>query len=101
MKKTLLILGLMLLPAMLFGADGDLSGAFNTQITNNLTWVWTLSKLFGFAVVIWGITDLITENQQQQGQGGSKYMKALMKIIVGGVLIAADSMYNTATGAKA
>ena len=95
MKKTLFItIGLLLLNTSLFA---DLGTELSNQITTNLVWVWTLMKLFGFAIIIWGVTDLISENQQQQNAGGSKYIKAVMKIMVGGILIAGDTIYTSVT----
>ena len=94
MKKIFVIsTGLLLISTSLFGGSG-LEATLNSQISSNMSWVFTMMKLFGFAIIIWGVTDLISENQQQQNAGGSKYIKAVMKIMVGGILIAGKTIYD-------
>lgn len=89
--NTLIKLGLVVGLLTLSLNAGDILGAMDEQVESGMGFVYTIMKLFGFAVVIWGITDLISENQQQQ-DGGGKYIKAIFKIGVGGVLIAGKSL---------
>ena len=92
MKKILLILGVFLLPSLLFAEASSLSSQLQEESKGLMTVIWWGLKLSGFAVLIWGISDLMAE-EQGQGSGG-KYIKAVVKIVVGAIFMGAEKIYN-------
>lgn len=92
MKKILLILGMFLLPSLLLADASGLSSQLEEESKGLMTVIWWGLKLAGFAVLIWGVSDLMAE-EQGAGSGG-KYIKAVVKIVVGAVFMGAKNIYD-------
>jgi hypothetical protein len=85
--KILLVLGL--INISLF-AGVSLDEALKKESEESFDFIWTLLKVGGFGVIIWGVAGLMAEEQGQEN--GGKYIKSIVKILVGGVLMGAESI---------
>lgn len=53
--------------------------------------IWWGVKFSGFMVLIWGVGDLLAE---EQGHNGGQYIKAVVKIVVGSTLMGVEKLYT-------
>ena len=83
--SILLVLGLTSLSLYAGGLDG-----LGTEVEQGKGVIFTLLKVFGFAIILWGVTDIMGETQGQEK--GSQFIKAIIKIVVGGILIGAGKI---------
>lgn len=93
MKKFLSIVGMLSLSSvsLLAVEETEIGKQLSGQANSAMTTVFLILKIAGFGIAIWGVADLM---QEEQGQGGGgKYMKAVLKLIVGGVFIASGTIY--------
>lgn len=93
MKKMFLIFGIMIFGSLpLLAIDTQLQNQAKTSMGT----VYLLLKIAGFGIVIWGVADMM---QEEQGQGGGgKYIKAVIKFLVGSVFIAAQTIGDSVLG---
>lgn len=84
--KILLVLGLINLS--LFG--GTLEDELIKETSSSFSLLFWFFKLAGLGVIIWGAADLMAEEQGQDN--GGKYIKAIIKVLVGGVFIGIESI---------
>ena len=85
--KILLVLGLVNISLF---AGVSLEEAMKQETSSYFSFVWWLFKLAGLGVIIWGVADLMAEEQGQDN--GGKYIKAVIKVLVGGVFIGIKSI---------
>lgn len=95
MKKILSILGIFsLMPIMALAETSGiaaLEGQLQTETKSGLNLVYFMLKVGGFGVIIWGIADLMAE-EKGGGDSGGKYIKAVIKLIVGALFIASQTL---------
>jgi len=84
--KILVVLGL--INISLFG--GSLEDALIQETSSSFTVIYWLFKFMGLGVIIWGVADFMSEDQGQEN--GGKYIKGVVKILVGGVFIGIESL---------
>jgi len=87
--NTFLKLGLVLGLTSLSLYGGSLDG-ISDEIETGSGIIFTILKIIGFAFIMWGIGNMVGESQGEEK--GSQAIKAIVKIVVGGIFMAGEKI---------